>query len=457
MRKTLEIILIAVTVGSVLAFGGVQPLTYTLTEYALFVAFVLLIWTQVRDVKGSVAIPLWPLLFLVVVALELAPLPAHLVTALSPARAVNPAAAAIGFNPGAPLTLSIYPHDTMIGLVKILAYLCAFLLAAHLFESEKRRSNLLLTLIGLGCFEAAYGIVQDLTGWQKIFTFTKQYYRDTASGTYINHNHFAGLLELTLPFAVALVFYFYQLRMDTRPPRSLGRSQAGAENAAPRALLYLVLALIMIMGMVLSRSRGGILGSLFSIMFIAVLAQLKTRRKGWLIGVALFLLAVMGYAAWLGLNPILERFELVQQAGYLQHEGRLSTWQGGLQLLRDYPLWGTGLNTFGLAFRHYQTSYVNLFFDHAHNDYLEFLTDTGVIGALLLFMPIFYVFFKMVVFFFRDPSRYRSAVSLGCIGATLAMLIHTALDFNLQVPANALVFAIVLGIGYKVSSPEARA
>jgi hypothetical protein len=69
-------------------------------------------------------------------------------------------------------------------------------------------------------------------------------------------------------------------------------------------------------------------------------------------------------------------------------------------------------------------------------------------------LPILYLFFKMTISFLTDPRRYRPAVTLGCIGSTLGMLIHSATDFNLQIPANALIFAVVLGIGYKAACVE---
>jgi O-antigen ligase len=144
------------------------------------------------------------------------------------------------------------------------------------------------------------------------------------------------------------------------------------------------------------------------------------------------------------------------ESGYLQMEGRISIWKDTLHLVRDYPLTGAGLGTFGLAFRHYQTDLVNLYVDHAHNDYLEFAADTGLLGVALLFLPILYLFFKMIVSFLVDPRRYRPAVTLGCIGSTLGMLIHSATDFNLQIPANALIFAVVLGMGYKAACVERR-
>jgi O-antigen ligase len=92
--------------------------------------------------------------------------------------------------------------------------------------------------------------------------------------------------------------------------------------------------------------------------------------------------------------------------------------------------------------------------NHAHNDYLEFASDTGLLGVALLFLPILYLLAKMIISFLDDPRRYRRSITLGCIGSSLALLIHSMTDFNLQVPANALIFAVVLGIGYKATCVE---
>ncbi|MGH9447604.1 MAG: O-antigen ligase family protein, partial [Terriglobia bacterium] len=108
-------------------------------------------------------------------------------------------------------------------------------------------------------------------------------------------------------------------------------------------------------------------------------------------------------------------------------------------------------------FRHVQNSWVTYTVTHAHNDYLELTAGTGLIGALLLFVPIFILLVLMIWSFITDTRRYRPAVILGCVGGTLAILIHSAADFNLHIPANALVFAVILGIGYKAACLERRA
>jgi O-antigen ligase len=387
---------------------------------------------------------------------QLLPLPSFVIGWISPARLLDPSLSGLAPGQWVWTALSIYPHDSVVALAKFLAYLGAFLLAACLYDSRKRRSTLLRILILLGCFEAVYGIVQYLTGWQKIFTYTKQFDLQEATGTYINRSHFAGLLELTLPFVVALLFYSFGLwsegrHVDMNTPPAVRRGSPGSQ-----LLFYVFVLLIMVMAVLFSRSRMGILATLFSIlfMFLAALVRLKVGRRAWMGGVFLFLFCVLAYAIWIGLGPVLARFEPAYESGYLQMEGRISIWRDTLQLVRDYPLTGAGLGTFGLAFRHYQTTAVNFYVDHAHNDYLEFAADTGLLGGALLFLPIFYLCLRMIISFLTDPRRYRPAVTLGCIGSTLGMLIHSATDFNLQIPANALIFAVVLGIGYKAACVE---
>src|SRR5579872_2649741 len=219
MNRALEIVLCIVFIGSALAFGGVQPLAGPLADVLLFLTLLLLLWSQVRKGKISLSVPLWPCLFALVVALQVVPLPHKFVAgANSTPRLAFVWTGTSGLRETW-ATLSIYQHATVLALVKFLAYFSAFLLAARFFDSSRRKSLIIRALIVLGCFEAAYGIIQYLLAWNKIFTYTNPYGYWVATGTYINRNHFAGLLELTLPFAFALAFYSYQLWSDFRQGR----------------------------------------------------------------------------------------------------------------------------------------------------------------------------------------------------------------------------------------------
>jgi O-antigen ligase len=446
MNRVLEIVLAVVVVGTVLDFGGVQPLAYSLMEVALFAALLALAIHQTWRGRFQLRVSIWPVLFALWVALQMIPLPASLVRELEPVRFRGALAnhADAGW-----LMLSIYPHATLLLWIRFLGYLAAFVLAVHLFDSRKRSSLLVGALIGIGLFESVYGSAEYLTGREKIFTYTKQAYRGMATGTYINHNHYAGLLELTLPFIVGSVFYYFQMWQQNRGKRFSRDRQQGA-SAGFEAVVYVFLVIVMLVGLLSSRSRSGILAALFSLLFITLLGQLRARRKTWLIGLFVFLIVAAGYGLWIGLGPVLTRFEQLSMGTQeFDIATRLAFSKDALPMIRDYPWTGMGLGTFAVGFRHYQTGWVGFFVDHVHNDYLEFAAEAGVIGAALLFLPILYLLARMIIAFLRDPRRYRPAVLLGCIGSVLALLVHSGTDFNLQIPANALVLAVVVGIGYK--------
>ena len=456
MNKFAEITLALVIVGATLAFGGVQPITYSLMEAVLFFAALLVLVKQTWQADVRLRLPVWPVLFALFVALQVVPLPPGIVGTLSPARLMNTKIGGLEPAHTGWTTISIYPHATVLTGMRFLAYLSAFLLAAHVFDSRKGKSTLLRVLIVLGCFEAAYGIVQYTTGWQKIFTYIKKYDVEEATGTYINRNHFAGLLEMVLPLVLASIFYSFQAWSSRRHITHTGRYSTGRSPAGYQALFYLFLLVLMVVGVIFSRSRMGILVTMFSIVFLAVLAQLKLRRRVWMLGSFLFLVCVLGYGLWIGLNPVLARFDAVRDPGYLQMEGRVAIWKDAIRLIRDYPLTGTGLGTFGIAFRRYQTALVSSLVDHTHNDFLEVASETGLVGVLLLFLPILYLLGKMVISFLSDARGYRRAVTLGCIGSTVGLLLHGITDFNLQIPANALIFSVILGTGYKAACGERR-
>lgn len=455
MTRKLEIILALIFVGTSLAFGGVQPITYSLAEILIFLIVILFLWNQKRSGRMDLSLPVWPFLFVLWIGLQVLPLPRSFVADISPAHRMTAAWLEAINHGGAWATLSIYPNATILGLFKILAYLGAFFLAAHMFDSGRRRSYLVLALVILGCFQAGYGISQHLLRWNKIFGVTDPYDLLVAIGTYINRNHFAGLIELTFPFAFASAFYSYKLWSDLQFHDTPERSGFDSESSLGyRAVFYLFLVVMMIVSVVFSFSRGGILAVSFTLIALSVLTFFKVRRKSWGLIIAALAALAVGFSLWIGAGGVLHRFVNMTPGEYAGTFRRPMIWSDTLRLLHENPIWGTGLGTYGDALRPFQTQLVNMYIDHAHNDYLEFASETGLIGFALLFVPIFYLLVRMVISFLKDRRRYRSAVLLGCFGSAFGLLIHSFTDFNLQVPANALIFAIILGIGYKAACIE---
>ncbi|TAM79560.1 MAG: O-antigen ligase domain-containing protein [Acidobacteria bacterium] len=455
MTRKLEIGLALILVGTSFAFGGVQPIAYSLAEIFVYFIFILLLWDQTRHGKVSMRLPIWPLLFVLWVALQLLPLPHSFLGAVSPAhRLIQPWLASIQ-QTSSWRALSISPAATLLGLFKVLAYIGVFILAVQLFDSGRRKSAILGALIALGCFEAGYGILQYLLGWNKIFGVTNPYDSWVAFGTYINRNHFAGLMDLTFPFAFASAYYSYEIWSNSQCRAGSTRS-SGESPVGFRIVFYLFLAVIMVVGVVFSNSRGGILSVSFALISLSVLTLFKARRRTWGLVISGLIVLAVAFSLWIGTESILHRFVNMSQAEYADTLRRSMMWSDTLQLVHHNPILGTGLGTYEDAFRPFQTHLVNLTVDHTHNDYLEFASETGLIGFGLLFIPIFYLLARMVISFLRDHRRYRSAVLLGCTGSTVALLIHSITDFNLQVPANAMIFAAILGIGYKAACLEPR-
>jgi O-antigen ligase len=419
-------------------------------EAALFLLTVVVLVRQTGEGKIDFPLPLWLLPFLCLVLLQTIPLPGRIESWLSPNRLSLEFQATLA--PGAThwATLSLYPHDTLLGFFKLLAYLAAFVLAAYAFEPREGRNILAPGLIVLGSFEAGYGILQYLTGYQKIFGFAKQFYTDDATGTYINHNHFAGLLELVIPFAAMMIFYNLQSRpAQGGPERRRGR--AGGNALDPRIAFYAFVVILLLIGVVYSRSRMGIFSVLASLILMGLLGLLGEGRRAWMVITLLVIACSMTYAIWIGLDPVIKRFEDVTPSSIENPYARTSIWKQASGILKDYPAVGTGLGTFPVAYRRYQTSLLDLLVDHAHNDYLEVATETGIVGAVFLFIPILGLLVRMILAYAGARSPYRRSVLLACIGSTAALLIHSAMDFNLQIPANALLFAVVLGIGSKAT------
>jgi O-antigen ligase len=427
---------------AVLAFGGTSRPFFLLTQFIILGLGFLHLAASLRVPLATTHFPLLAPLFLIaLVLLQILPFPA-----LPGSRAGSLRYALAGHTG---YTLSVAPYQTVSHFLLLVTYLTAFYLVLVVCEDSIAKKRLVYALIALGGFEAFYGLVQYLTGWQQIFAYMKKYYLEDATGTYINRNHFAGLLEMVLPFTVALA-----LRVAGNLRRAVRRTEAKARRLLSAAELLplvclLFLALLIFTALVFSRSRMGILSavaSLIAVLGLAGSSSLSKRTRT--VAAALFLLGVIGIVVWVGSDPVVTRFEILGQEYSQTNQNRISIWRDTLHLIHQHPLLGTGLGTFSLAYTSVQTAFPNLLVDHAHCDYLEVLSELGVPGGILVFGSIFWVLVRAVRRYRRAEDRFDTAVCLGCIGSVVAILVHSLADFNLYIPANALVFTVILALGW---------
>jgi len=440
MGKLAEASVIFAAVFAVAAFGGAEPSSFAVVEIlllgtaAFFVAFPGYAPAAVPHRNMAV-----PMALGLLVLFQLSPLPASWLERFAGRAGLG---AAGNFS-----QWSLDAWSTRSQFLILLTCFAAFYLVQAGVSGRASRERLVTWLLILGAFEAFYGLVQSLTGWQQIFTYLKQSDLEEATGTYINRNHYAGMLEMILPFSLALAHAEIRKLRGGREGHIARGWKVLAEAGAARLVLWLSMGVVLLTALLFSRSRMGILAATVSLLVMASLAaaaRLPGRSGAALLAAVLGV--SVGLAIWIGPGPIVERFSRLGQEATAHQESRPAIWRDAAGLVRQRFWLGWGLGTFPVAFPSVQTAFPGKFVNHAHNDYVEWASDLGVPAAALFFLAILGVLLRTVRAFLSSERGLEQAVALSCAGSIFAMLVHSAADFNLYVPANALLFAVVLGL-----------
>ena len=300
-------------------------------------------------------------------------------------------------------------------------------------------------LILLGAVEALYGLAQAIGG----VDFIGSYYRGVgriATGTLINRNHFAGMLNMTLPLGLGVLFSGYARRRRRDQPRS-----------ESLALIWIVILASSIMGLavLLSQSRGGTISLIATLLFLALLlgfGRKLSRGRNLSATVAwVLLITTMGLGLVVGVDALLERLGRLDQ-----DLERFTIYSDTLEMIEDEPVAGVGPGMYRWRFRPYQTVDVARLYDHAHNDYLESAAEWGVPLALLVWGFVLWRFSRAVTIFLvsRDPER--RGLALGCSAAIFSIMTHSLVDFTLQLPALLMLFCAILGLAWSLDVRRRR-
>ena len=358
-------------------------------------------------------------------------------------------AAVVGAQLLLPAGGSINPHATWSSLRLYLAYFgFSLLLSAHL-DTKARILRLLSILIGSGVFLAVLGLATQMRGHPVIPWFPKEAFLNRLTVTFINPNHQA--LYFSVLFFLALGLLFRPRRRSRMPSSAAGAISPGDQRAWELGSLpwrmLLVGAMALIGGaLVLTMSRGGLFGALVGLLVVVGLS-LHGRVGNWtLLGLGGVLAVVVLYTGWFGLEPVLERFSILTREPF--GDLRWAIWEGTLRMAGQAPLLGVGLGAFQDAFPIYRHQIIpsGMLVDHAHNDYLQLLAEVGVVGLLVLA----WAFIGLSRFVLRrwavrhDP--FVRGLTMGGLGALAAVAAHSAVDFGLHMPANALLVVVLLAL-----------
>ena len=436
-----EVALIAGISLAVLAFGGTDATTFAVVEI-VFAAVAILFLARPEPAREylSPAMIAIPTVLIGAVLFQLCPLPLSWIDLASTEDL-----------PGGTrhfATVTIEPFATRVHLLLLLTCVISFFLAFIISRQHERKRRVILAMVILGLFEAWYGLLQYLTGWQKIFSYVKKYDLQEATGTYINRNHYAGFLEMVLPLALALGFRELRRLYKKRHEFAGDLRKVAAGSNVANFGLWISIAVMIFAGLICSRSRMGIVAASLSALLMFVFAwSSKLYGKAALLMCMVFLAASVSLAGWIGAGSVVERFQAVGQEYAAGDHSRLSIWRDTVRLIRKHPWRGTGLGTFPIAFTSVQTTFLGEFVNHAHNDYLELASDLGIPVAGALIGSLMWVVLRTIrIFRVTAKDSFDRFVALGCIGSIVAILLHSLVDFNLYIPANAVVFATILGL-----------
>ena len=334
-------------------------------------------------------------------------------------------------------TLSLDPYSTRLVLVQLATLLIYFSATLVFVDTPHRLQVLVRTIMIFGFLLALFGLTQSFTSPTKVY-WIRELNQSTAFGPFINRHHFAGYMELTIALPLGLVF-------------------AGA-IAREKMILYLFVAGMMGVALVMTASRGGIISLVAEILFLITTTAIwrkrshRRHRKSSRIkriaaraGMATALLVSL----FLGVVMLGGEFSINRFIDSVNTDdpttGRAHFWSVTLNIIKAHPYVGTGLGSFGVIYTQYDTRNGLFRLEQAHNDYLQILSDAGVVGAALGLGFVVLLFYKAIQRA-KSADDFRRGVALAGLSGCFGVLVHSFFDFTLHTTSNALLFLVLAAL-----------
>jgi O-antigen ligase len=314
------------------------------------------------------------------------------------------------------------PYDTRVEIQLLLADIILIFLAAQAFRTLQDWRDFFWFVMLFGFFVAGFGILQHLTFNGKLYWFREMRYGGIPFGPYVNRNHFAGFAELVIPIALV--------------PMMLGKVRR------ERRFVIGLFAILPIGALFLSASRGGVVAFGVELLFLILYIALQRAGRKHLLSAGIVLLAALCLVSWLGAKEVLSRFGSLQSLE-VKEAKRASMRHGTWEIFLDHPVLGTGLGTIQQVYPPYETLFDGKIVNHSHNDYLEALAETGILGGLCCAWFLALLGLAALRCLQKENLSFAVAFRLSGLAACCGFLVHSLVDFNLHIPANAFLFFLM--------------
>ena len=342
--------------------------------------------------------------------------------------------------------LSVAPEATASALRAGCALVALFLVATAVASRRAARIIGVALVVSAG-FQGLYGLLVLASGHDTILGHPKQYYLDSATGTFVNRNHYASYLALGLAAGAGLLAHEIERRRARAGVAELAR-WIGREGG--RTLLLGLLCLFGLAGLLTSLSRAGTALGLAALAAVALVAGSRRRRGRRLVAVGLLCAVASVPLIQLGAERLTDRLAGTGR-DLFQGSGRAVVWSDTLGMLGDFPLVGPGYGTFAAVYPLYRSPGVRLFYAHAHNDWLQAIVEGGAAGAVLWGVLLALIGARVV----RGVSGAAGPLALGLAAGLAAALLHGLIDFPFRIPAHAATAAIAAGLLEGLPWPDA--
>jgi O-antigen ligase len=379
------------------------------------------------------------------IALQIVPIPVWLVSALSPGtdEFLRTFDVSYRWKLTGVRQLSLAPDATGLALLAFIAF-ATLIFGASVAVARYGPRRIAEGVIFTGGVLALVAIAQKATFNGRLYWFWEpQFSSQNAFGPFVNRNHCAGWLLM----AAALSLGYLYGRLSR--PGALGgpgwrrRLLWLATPDASRLLLATASIAAMILAIVWTMSRSGMIGLTVAAGVIGVQIIRRSRARGLGLARVWLIPALLGIAvAWRGPSTLLLWFDNTSTLHW-----RFGVWRDALGVIRDFPLVGTGLNAFGTAMHHYQSTPADVHVQQAHNDYLQLAAE----GGLLVLVPVCFAVWVVVREIrrrFAEPQGTESTywIRVGAVAALCGIAVQETVEFSLQMPGNAALFAVICGI-----------
>jgi O-antigen ligase len=421
------VIICVIVVVSTLLYGAVDTGTLALLSFLSFllVAYSSLTAWRTRHVSINLDSIQLPLIALAVIGL----------VQLLPLGHVSLPAGLIDM----PVTssISLDPYATRFFLTRLFLYVVFFAAALRFLNSAQKLRSIVATLIAFAGLLAFYSILQRVEDPGSIYGL-RQPAQAIPFGTFINRHHFAALMEMTIGLTLGILF-----------ASGIKRNRWPFAGAA---------AVVMAIAIMLTGSRGGVIGFITSMIAIAIFASYGKKAglgqqngrafspKLVLVGGGVFLFFTIVIVLFLGgADPLMRGAGVTGGTGDIT-SGRMEFWRTAVKIFLDHPTIGAGLDAFGVAYSSYDSSSGLFRVEQAHNDYLQTLADAGVVGFGCVLWFIFLLLKKGIAVIRESEPGFRRGAAVGALAGCVAILVHSFFDFPLRTPANAFVFLTLVSI-----------